>query len=92
MNKKLILLALVGVGIALFYFFDLQQHLSLQSLKTNRDKLDMIYQENSLAIIFVLVVSFYIRLGFGYYPPNDLLLVIFGSPIVAIPIFNNLLV
>lgn len=52
MNKKLTLLALVGVGIALFYVLDLQQYLSLQSLKTNRDKLDMVYRENSVAVIF----------------------------------------
>jgi FlaA1/EpsC-like NDP-sugar epimerase len=42
---------------------------------------------DSIAIITVLIMSFSIRLGFGYFPPNDLLLVIFGSPILAIPIF-----
>ena len=42
---------------------------------------------DSIAIITVLIMSFSIRLGFGYFPPNDMLLVIFGSPILAIPIF-----
>jgi FlaA1/EpsC-like NDP-sugar epimerase len=42
---------------------------------------------DSIAIITVLIISFLIRLGFGYFPPNDMLLVIFGSPILAIPIF-----
>ena len=51
MSKKLTLLALIGAGIALFYFFDFQQHLSLESLKINRDRLDVIYRENSVAVI-----------------------------------------
>ena len=51
MNKKLTLLALIGAGIALFYFFDFQQHLSLESLKINRDRLDVVYRENSVAVI-----------------------------------------
>ena len=42
---------------------------------------------DSIAIISVLIFSFSVRLGFGYYPPDDLLLVILGSPIIAIPIF-----
>ena len=32
-------------------FFDFQQHLSLESLKINRDRLDVIYRENSVAVI-----------------------------------------
>ncbi|SVE62366.1 uncharacterized protein METZ01_LOCUS515220, partial [marine metagenome] len=56
------------------------------NLTRNNKRLLMILAD-SVAIIFVLVISFSIRLGFWYYPPNDLLLVIFGSPIVAIPIF-----
>ena len=54
---------------------------------TRRNKRLLMILADSLAIIFVLVVSFTIRLGFGYYPPNDLLLVILASPVVAIPIF-----
>ena len=52
MNKKTILLVLIGVGIAVFYFFDIQQYLSFESLKANRDMLNIIYHENS--IIFIL--------------------------------------
>ena len=79
MNKKLILLALVGVGIALFYFFDLQQHLSLQSLKTNREKLDMIYQENSLAIIFGFIGVYFLVVALSL--PGATILTLAGGAI-----------
>ena len=51
MNKKKILLVLIGVGIAAFYFFDIQQYLSFEILKANRDRLNVVYQENSIIFI-----------------------------------------
>ena len=51
MNKKTILLVLIGVGIAAFYFFDIQQYLSFESLKANRDRLNVVYRENSIIFI-----------------------------------------
>ncbi len=60
MNKKLILLTLVGVGIVLFYVFDLQQYLSLESLKSNRNELDAVYQENSVAVIIGFVGIYFL--------------------------------
>ena len=89
MNKKLILLALVGVGIALFYFFDLQQHLSLQSLKTNRDKLDMIYQENSLAIIFGFIGVYFLVVALSL--PGATILTLAGGAIFG-PVVGSLIV
>ena len=89
MNKKLILLALVGVGIALFYFFDLQQHLSLQSLKTNRDKLDMIYQENSLAIIFGFIGVYFLVVALSL--PGATILTLTGGAIFG-PVVGTLIV
>ena len=59
-NKKLALLALVGLGIAVFYAFDLQHYLSLQGLKTNQDKLGMAYQENSLEVIFYFIGIYFL--------------------------------
>ena len=50
-NKKTILLVLIGVGIAAFYFFDIQQYLSFEILKANRDRLNVVYQENSIIFI-----------------------------------------
>ena len=42
---------------------------------------------DSLVIILVLLASFSVRLGYWYFPNNDLIWLIFGSPIIAIPIF-----
>jgi len=42
---------------------------------------------DSVLIVAVLLVSFSIRLGYLYFPNNDLIWLIFGAPILAIPIF-----
>jgi FlaA1/EpsC-like NDP-sugar epimerase len=58
----------------------------ITNLSRSSKKLLMILID-SLAIILILLLSFSIRLGFWYYPQSDLLWVILGSPIIAIPIF-----
>ena len=42
---------------------------------------------DSVLIILVMFASFSIRLGYWYFPESALIWVIFGTPIVAIPIF-----
>ncbi len=42
---------------------------------------------DSVVLILILLLSFSIRLGYWYWPESDLILVIFGAPIIAIPIF-----
>ena len=42
---------------------------------------------DSFAIILILILSFKVRLGFDYYPNNELLWIILGAPIIAIPVF-----
>jgi FlaA1/EpsC-like NDP-sugar epimerase len=42
---------------------------------------------DSILIISVLLSSFYIRFGYWFWPEGDLLLIIFCSPIIAIPVF-----
>jgi len=42
---------------------------------------------DSIALVLILLASFSIRLGYWYFPENDLVWVIFGAPVVAIPIF-----
>jgi len=44
---------------------------------------------DSVLIVLVLLASFSIRLGYWYFPENDLVWVVFGAPIVAIPFFVN---
>jgi len=64
MNKKIILLIVIGIGITLFYFLDIKEYLSFESLKANRDRLNVVYQENSIVFIsgfvgvYFLIVSF----------------------------------
>ena len=42
---------------------------------------------DAIALISVLLASFSIRLGYWYWPENDLFWVIFGAPLIAFPIF-----
>jgi len=42
---------------------------------------------DSLVLIMVLLASFSVRLGYWYFPKNDLIWLIFGTPIIALPIF-----
>ena len=42
---------------------------------------------DSILLVSTLLISFSIRLGYWYFPGNDLVWVIFCSPIIAIPIF-----
>ena len=42
---------------------------------------------DSIVLISVLLLSFSIRLGYWYWPINDLIWVILGAPIIAVPIF-----
>lgn len=51
MKRKLPVLALFLFGIGLFYYFDLGQYLSLDSLKENKENLDQFYRENTVATI-----------------------------------------
>ena len=42
---------------------------------------------DSVLLVLILLASFSIRLGYWYFPENDLIWVIFGAPIMAAPIF-----
>ena len=63
MNNKIILLVLIGAGVAAFYFFDMQQYLSFESLKANRERLNVVYHENPIIFmsgfigIYFLIVA-----------------------------------
>ena len=63
-------------------------NLSISELNLIRsEKIAMIFLD-SFILILVLLASFYLRLGYAYWPSNSLLyLFIFGSPLIAIPIF-----
>ena len=42
---------------------------------------------DSILLVSILLASFSIRLGYWYFPQSDLILVIFGAPVVAVVIF-----
>ena len=42
---------------------------------------------DSITVVSILIVAFSLRLGEWYWPSNDLLWVIAGAPVIAIPIF-----
>jgi FlaA1/EpsC-like NDP-sugar epimerase len=42
---------------------------------------------DSIALIAILLLSFSVRLGYIYFPQSDLIWLVIGAPIIAIPIF-----
>ncbi len=61
----------------------IKKTLSLSRIK----KQSIMLLTDSILLVLVLLASFSIRLGYWYFPENDLIWIIFGTPIVAIPIF-----
>lgn len=55
MKKKIILLSVIVIAVALFFVFDLGQYLSLESLKSNRDQLHMFYEANTVVMIAAFI-------------------------------------
>jgi FlaA1/EpsC-like NDP-sugar epimerase len=58
----------------------------LINLSRTNKKLILLFVD-SVLIVLVLLVSFSIRLGYFFIPQGDLVWLIFGSPVLAIPIF-----
>jgi FlaA1/EpsC-like NDP-sugar epimerase len=61
----------------------LNQFISLSRLNKNF----ILILADSFALIFVIFSSFSLRLGEWFWPSNELILVVLGAPIIAIPIF-----
>ena len=89
MNKKLILLTLVGVGIVLFYVFELQQYLSLESLKSNREELDAVYQKNTTAVILGFIGIYFLVVALSL--PGATILTLAGGAVFG-PVSGMLIV
>ncbi len=64
MKTKLILVAVIAAVIAAFFFFDLGQYLNLEYLKSQKDSLNALYNENPILIsaiffiVYVMVAAF----------------------------------
>ena len=55
MKNKIILLSIIIIAVALFFVFDLGQYLSLESLKSNRDRLHTFYEANAVIMIAAFI-------------------------------------
>lgn len=55
MKKKIVLLSVIVIAVALFFVFDLGQYLSLESLKSNRDQLRAFYEANTVVMIAAFI-------------------------------------
>ena len=89
MKKKIILLILIGLGITLFYLFDLQQYLSLEALKGNRDRFDTLYKENSITVIFGFIIIYFLVVSLSL--PGASILTLAGGAVFG-PILGTLIV
>jgi uncharacterized membrane protein YdjX (TVP38/TMEM64 family) len=58
LTGKIILAAVFAIGIGAFFYFDLAQYLSLQSLKANRDRL-LAYTQDHYATAVLLYIGVY---------------------------------
>ncbi|SVB84029.1 uncharacterized protein METZ01_LOCUS236883 [marine metagenome] len=65
MNKKIILLIVIGIGITSLYFLDIKEYLSFENLKANRDRLNVIYQENSIIFISWFIGIYFLTVSFS---------------------------
>ncbi len=58
----------------------------LLNLSRFNKQLTMVFVD-SIFLVLILLASFSLRLGHWYWPENDLIWIIFGTPVIAIPIF-----
>ena len=58
----------------------------LLNLPRFNKQLTMVFVD-SIFLVLILLASFSLRLGHWYWPENDLIWIIFGTPVIAIPIF-----
>lgn len=79
MKTKYGLLAAMAVMAALFFYFDLGQYLSLESLKDNRDKLSDYYQEHTWKMIFGFIAVYIVSVALSL--PGATILTLTGGAI-----------
>lgn len=89
MKKKLALLLALMAGIALFFYFDLGHYLSLENLKSHRETLRNLRQQNPAATIlgFIGIYVFFVALSL----PGAVILTLAGGAIFG-PVEATLLV
>jgi len=79
MNKKILLLVVAVLGIASFFYFDLGQYLSLESLKENKEKLNTFYENNATVMILGFIGVYVAATAFSL--PGATILTLAGGAI-----------
>lgn len=62
MKKRIFVLVSLVLGMAVFYYFDLSQYLTLDNLKSRREELHYLFQENPVEMVFGFI-GIYIFIG-----------------------------
>ncbi len=60
-RKKFAIISVAAVLIALFFYFDLERYLTLESLKANRDALAVFYLENRLTTVACFIAIYIVQ-------------------------------
>lgn len=84
MNKKHIGLCVVLLGASIFYFFEIDDFLSLERLKDNRRLLETCYRDNSLTVV-VCFVALFLLIGL-FLLPGATLLSVFSGAVFGLPL------
>lgn len=79
MKKKIALLSVIAVAVALFFIFDLGQYLSLESLKSNRDQLRGFYEKNTLTMVLAFIGVYIVTVALSL--PGATILTLCGGAI-----------
>ena len=84
MNKKHIGLCVIFFGASIFYFFEIDDFLSLERLKDNRRLLETCYRDNSLTVV-VCFVALILLIGL-FLLPGATLLSVFSGAVFGLPL------
>lgn len=79
MKKKLLLLIGAAAAITVFVYFDLGRYLSLESLKNNKEKLDLFYQANAWSMVLGFIGVYIVTVGLSL--PGATILTLAGGAI-----------
>jgi uncharacterized membrane protein YdjX (TVP38/TMEM64 family) len=74
---KVILAAIIAVAIAAFFYFDLGQHLSLDAVKQNRDRLLAFTESNYAASVALFILTYIVVTGLSL--PGAVILTLAGG-------------
>jgi len=64
-NKKLLLATLIAIVLILLLFFDVHHYLTLEYLKSSKDKLNVYYQDNPLLVLCTYFVIYLASTAFS---------------------------